>query len=156
MTQAQAQPRMPDVYKIASEGYQALAAMEDYLRRSGVPDGILELVRIRASQINGCGICVDAHSHRAHAAGESGERLWSVAAWRDTPFFTDRERAALALTEAATRIADNPGGVPDEVWEQAAGHFDEQALAALVMAIASVNAWNRINVTTRQLAGSYR
>ncbi|MEV6810035.1 hypothetical protein [Streptomyces sp. NPDC051132] len=96
---------------------------------------------------------VDLHAHRAHGAGESNERLWTVAAWRETSYFTDQERAALALTEAVTRIADNPDGVPDDIWNQAAQHFDAPILAALVMAIASANAGNRINVTTRRIAG---
>ncbi|GAU70568.1 4-carboxymuconolactone decarboxylase family protein [Streptomyces sp. NBRC 110611] len=150
------QARMADVYRLAGGGYQALAAMEQFLQGSGVPRHILELVRLRTGQINGCATCVDLHAHRSHEAGESNERLWAVAAWREAPYFTDQERAALALTEAATRIADNPDGVPDEIWEQAAKHFDESSLAALVMAIASANAWNRINVTTRRTAGSYR
>jgi AhpD family alkylhydroperoxidase len=147
---------MSNVYKLAAGGYQAMAALENYLQDSSVPQQILELVRVRASQINGCGICVDMHSRDAQKAGESDERLWAVAAWREAPYFTDQERAALALTEAATRIADNPQGVPEEVWDQAACHFTDEALAALVMAIASINAWNRINVTTRQITGSFR
>lgn len=150
------QARMSNVYKLAAGGYQAMAALENYLQDSSVPQQILELVRVRASQINGCGICVDMHSRDAQKAGESDERLWAVAAWREAPYFTDQERAALALTEAATRIADNPQGVPEEVWDQAACHFTDEALAALVMAIASINAWNRINVTTRQITGSFR
>ncbi|WP_280312194.1 carboxymuconolactone decarboxylase family protein [Nocardia abscessus] len=150
------QARMPNVYKFAQGGYRGLQAVEDYLDGSRIPRKLLELVRIRASQINGCSVCVDLHSHRAHKAGERDERLWSVGAWRDTPFFTDAERAALALTEAITRITDNPGGVPDEVWNQAASHFADEDLAALVMAIASINAWNRINVTARLVAGTFR
>ncbi|MBC3983214.1 carboxymuconolactone decarboxylase family protein [Streptomyces sp. AC536] len=150
------QPRMENVYKVAGPGYQALAAMEEFLRDSPAPDDILELVRLRVSQINGCSLCVDMHAHRASDAGETNERLWSVAAWRDTPFFTDRERAALALAEAVTRIADNPEGVPDDVWDTAADHFAPDALAALVMAIASINAWNRVNVAARLVAGSIR
>lgn len=145
--------RMPDVYRLAGGGYQALAALEQFLQGSGVPHHILQLVRLRAAQINGCSTCVDLHAHRAHEAGESDERLWTVAAWRETSYFTDQERAALALTEAVTRIADNPDGVPDDIWNQAAQHFDASTLAALVMAIASANAWNRINVTTRRIAG---
>lgn len=148
--------RMADVYKIAAAGYRGLLALEEYVGAGGIPQGLLELVRIRVSQINGCGVCLDMHAHGARRAGESDERLWSVAGWRDAPFFTDAERAALALAEAATRIADSSEGVPDEVWQQAAEHFDQERLAALVMAIASINAWNRINVTTRQVAGSYR
>ncbi|MFD9893800.1 carboxymuconolactone decarboxylase family protein, partial [Amycolatopsis sp. NPDC059027] len=97
--------------------------------------------------------CVDMHARDAKKAGETDERLWSVAAWREAPYYTDEERAALALTEAATRLADRSDPVPDDVWDDAADHFDEESLAALVVAIAAINAWNRINVTTRQLAG---
>ncbi|MFI0864756.1 carboxymuconolactone decarboxylase family protein [Streptomyces smyrnaeus] len=150
------QPRMANVYKVARRGYQALSAMEEFLHDSPAPDDVLELVRLRVSQINGCSVCVDLHSHRASDAGETNQRLWSVAAWRDTPFFAERERAALALAEAITRVADSPEGVPDDVWDAAARHFDPDALAALVMAIASVNAWNRVNVATRLTAGSFR
>ncbi|WP_043638229.1 carboxymuconolactone decarboxylase family protein [Nonomuraea candida] len=148
--------RMADVYKLASGGHRALEAMESWLASTEVPQPLLELVRVRASQINGCGLCVDYHSHRADRAGERAERLWSVAAWREAPYYTAQERAALALTEAMTRLADSSDGVPDHVWEEVAGQFSREALAALVMAIASVNAWNRVNVATRQLAGWYR
>lgn len=150
------QPRMADVYKAARRGYQALTAMEEFLHDSAAPDDLLELVRLRVSQINGCSVCVDLHAHRASGAGESDQRLWAVAAWRDTPFFTDGERAALALAEAMTRIADHAAGVPDDVWDAAARHFAPDALAALVMAIASANAWNRVNVATGLVAGSHR
>lgn len=149
------QPRM-NVWKAAGESYQALAGVEAHLKRSGLPQHIQELVKLRASQINGCGFCVDMHAHDAKQAGETDERLFAVAAWREAPYFTDEERAALALTEAATRLADNPHGVPDEVWDEAADLFDEESLAALVVAIAMINAWNRISVTTRQIAGSHR
>ncbi|MFE6777283.1 carboxymuconolactone decarboxylase family protein [Streptomyces sp. NPDC057702] len=150
------QPRMANVYKAAKGGYQALSAMEEFLHDSPVADDVLELVRLRVSQINGCAVCVDLHAHRASGAGETNERLWAVAAWRDTPFFTDQERAALALAEAVTRIADDSEGVSDEVWDTAASHFAPDALAALVMAIASVNAWNRVNVAAGLVAGSFR
>lgn len=150
------QERMPNVYALAAGGYQGLSAIENYINGSGVPRNILEIVRVRASQINGCSVCTDMHSHRAKKLGESDERLWSVAAWRDTPFFTDTERAALALTEAVTRIADNADGVPASVWADAAAHFADEELAVLVTAIASVNAWNRINVTVRLAAGGFR
>ncbi|WP_275001366.1 carboxymuconolactone decarboxylase family protein [Promicromonospora iranensis] len=146
---------MKDVYRLAAGGYRGLNAVEGYVNSSGIPRGLLELVRIRASQINGCSVCTDMHSRRARAVGESDERLWSVAAWRDTPFFTDAERAALALTEATTRIADNSAGVADDSWDKAAAHFADEELAALVTAIASVNAWNRINVAARLSAGNF-
>jgi AhpD family alkylhydroperoxidase len=149
------QPRM-DIRKAAAKGYQAMFGLEAYVHESPLPQRTLELVKLRASQINGCGFCVDMHAHDAKRAGETDERLFAVAAWREAPYFTDEERAALALTEAATRIADNPHGVPDEVWDEAADLFDEETLAALVMAIAAINAWNRISVTIRQVAGSLR
>jgi AhpD family alkylhydroperoxidase len=119
-----------------------------------VPERTLELVHLRASQINGCALCLDMHARDLKKGGESDERLWTVAAWREAPFFTDAERAALALTEAATRIADRADPVPDEIWEEATKHYDEKQLAVLVMHIGMINFWNRLNVTTKQLAGA--
>ncbi|MFD0683518.1 carboxymuconolactone decarboxylase family protein [Actinomadura fibrosa] len=148
------QARMTDLAAIAPDAYKAMLNLEGYLRRSSVPDSTLELVRLRVSQINGCAFCVDMHARDAKKAGETDERLWTVATWREAPGFTDEERAALALAEAATRLADNPAGVPDEVWNEAADHYDEESLLALIMCVAAINAWNRINVTTRQIAGS--
>ncbi|WP_248958085.1 carboxymuconolactone decarboxylase family protein [Sphaerisporangium perillae] len=150
------QSRMDNFAKVAAKGYRAMLDVGAYVARSGIPHATLELVKIRASQINGCGFCLDMHGHDAKKAGETDERLFTVAAWREAPYFTPEERAALALTEAATRIADNPHGVPDEVWDEAADHYDEEQLAALVMAIAEINAWNRVNVTIRGVAGSHR
>ncbi|MEZ0076683.1 carboxymuconolactone decarboxylase family protein [Planotetraspora sp. GP83] len=145
-----------DVAKLAPKAYHSLIGLERFLHESGLPDSTLELVKLRASQINGCGYCVDMHSHDAKKAGESDERLFAVVAWRDAPFYTDAERAALALTEAATRLSDRPDPVPDEIWAEAARHYDEETLAALVMAIAAINAWNRIGVTARRIPGSHR
>jgi AhpD family alkylhydroperoxidase len=120
-----------------------------------LPEKTLQLVHLRASQINGCAACLEGHARHAKKAGETDERLFTVAAWRETPWFTDAERAALALTEAATRMADRGAeAVSDEVWNEAARHYDEAALAALVLNIALINFFNRINVTTRQIAGS--
>jgi AhpD family alkylhydroperoxidase len=113
------------------------------------------LVNPRASQINGCSVCVDIHSRELEHAGESSERILMVAAWRGAPYFSDAERAALALTEAATRLADNPDPVSDEVWDEAARHYSESQLAALVVAIAATNAFNRLNATTRQITGAW-
>ena len=113
-------------------------------------------MHLRASQINGCSVCVDMHPKLAKRAGETDERLFSVAAWRDTPYFTEGERAALGLTEALTRISDRADPVPDEVWSEADKHFDEPALAALVLAIASINVWNRLNVAVRQPVGAWK
>jgi AhpD family alkylhydroperoxidase len=110
-------------------------------------------VSLRASQINGCGVCAVQHPQIARRLGETDQRLFAVAAWWDAPWFTDAERAALALTEAETRMSDRAEPVPDDIWEEAARHYDEQALAGLVLAIAGINVWNRLNVTTRQVAG---
>jgi AhpD family alkylhydroperoxidase len=134
---------------------EALQAAGKASRRAGLSEDLLNMVNLRASQINGCGVCVDLHARDLVKAGISDERLWSIAAWREAPYYSDEERAALALTEAMTRIADQPAGVPDDVWDEATRHFDEQKLAALVLAVANVNTWNRLNVTTRQIAGDW-
>ncbi|TDC93559.1 carboxymuconolactone decarboxylase family protein [Actinomadura sp. 7K507] len=138
-----------NIRKSAAAGYKALFAVESYVEGSGVPHSTLLLVKLRVSQINGCAFCVHMHSRDAKKAGETDERLWSVAAWREAPFYTGEERAALALAESATRITDNPDGVPDDVWNEAADHYDEESLAGLVMAIAAINTWNRLSVTVR-------
>jgi len=122
---------------------------------AGVPLSTLELVELRASQINGCAVCVDMHSKDAAHHGETPVRINLVATWREATVYTDAERAALALTEAGTRIADAAGGVPDDVWLNATKHYDENQLAALVGAIAAINTWNRLNVMTAQPAGDY-
>lgn len=132
---------------------EALQALAKASQSGGVPPKTLELVNLRASQINGCGVCAVQHPRIARKLGETDERLFAVAAWREAPFFTDAERAALALTEAATRMSDRADPVPDEIWEEAARHYDAEALAALVVAIANINVWNRLNVITRQVAG---
>jgi AhpD family alkylhydroperoxidase len=123
---------------------------------SALPGAVQELVKIRASQINGCGFCTDMHTKDATAAGETVQRLHLVAAWREATVFTDAERAALELAEEGTRIADAAGGVSDEVWANAAKHYDEEQLIALVGLIAVINAYNRINVLVRQPAGAYQ
>jgi AhpD family alkylhydroperoxidase len=122
---------------------------------AGIPASTLYMVQLRASQINGCSGCIDIHSRELEHAGESSERIHLVAAWREAPYFSDAERAALALTEAATRLADHPDPVGDEVWDEAARHYSEPQLAALVVAIATINAFNRLNVTTRQITGEW-
>jgi AhpD family alkylhydroperoxidase len=121
----------------------------------GIPSTTLAMVDLRASQINGCSICVDIHSRELAHAGESSERIVMVAAWREAPYFSDAERAALALTEAATRLADRPDAVADEIWDEAARHYSETELAALVIRIATINAFNRINAATRQISGEW-
>jgi AhpD family alkylhydroperoxidase len=120
-----------------------------------VPAITLYLVETRASQINGCSVCLDRHSRELKVEGEPDERVFMVGAWREAPYFNDAERAALALTEAATRLADRSDPIPDAVWDEAARHYDESQLAGLVLAIASINAWNRINAATRQIAGEW-
>jgi AhpD family alkylhydroperoxidase len=145
---------MKNPVMIVPEALQALLALSAAVKKSGISQQTLELVHLRASQINGCGLCVDMHATDAKKAGETDQRLFSVAAWRDAPFFTDAERAALALTEAATRLSDRADPVPDDVWNEATRHYDPPQLAALVLSIATINTWNRINVTTRQVAGS--
>jgi AhpD family alkylhydroperoxidase len=120
-----------------------------------LPESTRNLVDLRASQINGCSVCLEMHAADMRKAGESDERLATVAGWRDAPYFSDAERAALALTEATTRLADRADAVPDDVWAEAAKHYDDRQLAALVVAIASINTWNRLNVATRAVAGSH-
>ena len=134
---------------------EALQQLGASATSSGIPETTLYLVHLRASQINGCSVCVDIHSRELEHAGESSERIHTLAAWRETPYFSDSERAALALTETATRLADRPDPVPDEVWDEAARHYSEPQLAALVVAIATINAYNRINATTRQVTGGW-
>jgi AhpD family alkylhydroperoxidase len=134
---------------------EALQKLGASATTAGIPETTLYLVHLRASQINGCSVCVDIHSRELTYAGESSERILTVAAWRETPYFSDAERAALALTEAATRLADRPDPVPDEVWDEAARHYTEAQLAALVVAIATINAYNRLNAATRQITGAW-
>jgi AhpD family alkylhydroperoxidase len=134
---------------------QALQRLEKAAKQAGVPETTQELVKLRAGQINGCSGCVDIHSRALKAMGESDQRIALVSAWREASYFTDADRAALALTEAATRIADRADPVSDEVWDEAARHYDEAQLGALVLSIASINAWNRLNVATRQITGEW-
>jgi AhpD family alkylhydroperoxidase len=149
------QARMKNPAMIVPDAMKALQALGASTEKGGVPAKTLGLVHLRASQINGCSLCVDMHPRMLKKAGETDERLFAVAAWRDVPYFTDAERAALALTEAVTRLSDRSDPVPDEVWNEAARHYDEPALAALILSIATVNVWNRLNVTTRQVAGAF-
>jgi len=130
-------------------------AADDAGVQAGLPHTTLELVNLRASQINGCAVCLDMHSRGARKAGETDERLFTLAAWRDAPYLTDAERAALALAEAGTRLADQGDPVPDAVFDEASKHYDESALAALVVCIAAINTWNRLNVITGQQSGEW-
>ena len=148
----QARMKNPAMVLGATEPIQALFAA---IYGGGVAQATLELVHLRASQINGCSACVDSGTKSARKAGETDERLAAVAAWREAPYFTDDERAALALAEAATRLADRPDPVPDEIWDAAADHFDEKQLAAIVLMIAVTNLFNRLNATTHQVAGAW-
>jgi AhpD family alkylhydroperoxidase len=148
--------RMKNPAMLLPEAVKAIHALVAAMKTDAIPARTLELVHLRVSQINGCAACLDMHARTLKSGGETDERLFTVAAWRETPFFTDAERAALALAEAATRLADKPDPVPDAVWDEAARHYDEQALAVLVLQIGVINMFNRFNVTTRQMAGSYR
>ncbi len=130
-------------------------AANEAASQAGLPQTTMELVSLRASQINGCAVCLDMHTRGAKKGGETDERLFTLSAWRDAPYFTEAERAALALTEAGTRLADQADPVPDAVFDEAAKHYDEQALAALVVCIAAINTWNRLNVITGQQAGEW-
>jgi AhpD family alkylhydroperoxidase len=134
---------------------QALQKLELATKRAGVPEATHELLRLRAGQINGCSGCVDIHSRMLKALGEPDERIFMVGAWREASYYSEAERAALALTEAVTRIADRPDPVPDAVWTEAARHYDDDQLAALVLSIAVINTWNRLNVATRQITGEW-
>jgi AhpD family alkylhydroperoxidase len=149
------QPRIENPAVVVPGALPALQKLGAAVRRTGVPATTLYLVEARASQINGCSVCLDMHSRELKALGEPDERIFMVGAWREAPYFTDAERAALALTEAATRLADRPGSIPDELWEHAARHYDETQLAGLVLAIATINAFNRINAATRQITGDW-
>jgi len=153
---ANVEARMQNAVMIIPEAMKALYALKASAEKGGVPSRTLLLVELRASQINGCSVCVDMHARELRKAGETDERLFAVAAWRDAPYFTDAERAALGLTEAVTRISDREDAVNDEVWKEAADHYDESALAALLIAIANINVWNRLNVATRQVAGVWK
>ena len=150
------QPRIRNIMNLVPDALQALQSLGKSIQKGGVPTRTLELVNLRASQINGCALCVDMHAMALKKSGETDERLFALAAWRDAPFYTDAERAALALAESATRLSDRSDPVSDEVWAEASRHYDEKGLASLVLSIAAVNAFNRVNVTTRQVAGSVR
>jgi AhpD family alkylhydroperoxidase len=134
--------------------YEALQALHASIAATGLDPKLTELISLRASQINGCGACAVQHPKIARRLGETDDRIFAVAAWRDAPFFTDAERTALELTEALTRLADQGDPVSDELWDEAVRCFDEAELAAVLLAIASINVWNRLNVATRQVAGA--
>ena len=147
--------RMKNPAQVVPGAMAALMALGAAERATGIPETTLQLVHLRASQINGCGVCVHMHARDLRKAGQPDEKIDTVAGFRDAPFFSDEERAALALAEAVTRLADRSDPVPDEVFEEAAAHFDEQQLGALILSIAHVNLWNRLNATTHQVAGAW-
>jgi len=140
--------------QVAPDAYRAMLALEEYVRSSGIEPSLLELVRLRASYLNGCAYCVDMHTKDARAAGETEQRIYAVPVWQETPFFTPRERAALAWTEAVTELGRE--GVPDEVYEAARAQFAEADLVRLTMAIVAINGWNRLSIAFRPEVGSYR
>ena len=147
------QPRL-NFRKADPAAIHAIGGLEEYVRHSGLEANLLELVRLRASQINGCAYCIDMHTKDARARGESEQRLYELSAWRETPFYTDRERAALEWTEAVTRISE--GHVPDEVYERVRKHFSESELVALTMAVVAINSWNRVAISFRAPPGTYQ
>jgi AhpD family alkylhydroperoxidase len=149
------QARMNNPAMIVPGALQALHALGTATEKGGVPPATIGLVQLRASQINGCSVCVDMHARDLRKRGETDERLFAVSAWRDAPYFTAAERAALALAEAVTRLSDREDPVPDHIWNEAARHYDERALAALILSITLINVWNRLNVATRQVAGEW-
>ncbi len=151
------QPRIGNPAFVVPNAMAALQSLAQAMNKSATASGVdlatLDLVYLRASQINGCSVCVEMHAQDLRKRGETDQRLFGVAAWRETTYFSEPERAVLALTESATRLSDRADAVPDDVWEQAAKYFDEPALATLVLAIAMINFWNRLNAATKQVAG---
>lgn len=147
------QPRLAYM-KIAPAGMKAMRDLEAYLAACGLEASLLDLIKARASQINGCAYCIDMHTKDARARGESEQRLYALAAWRETPFYTERERAALAWTEAVTLIAS--GHVPDELYEAVRQHFTEEELVNLTLAVIAINGWNRLAISFRTVPGTYQ
>ncbi len=147
------QPRIDDA-QIPPDAAKAMLALESYVRRCGLEKSLLELVKFRASQINGCAYCIDMHTQDARAHGETEQRLYALTAWRETPFFTERERAALAWTEAVTELAQTH--VPDEVYERVRQQFSEKELVDLTFAVVAINGWNRLAVSFRKVPGTYQ
>jgi AhpD family alkylhydroperoxidase len=149
------QSRIQNPAIIIPEAMQALLALNAAAEKGGVPATTLGLVHMRVSQINGCSVCVDLGWRMLKKEGENDERLFAVSAWRDAPYFTEAERAALELAECVTRLSDRSDPVPDSTWEKAAKHYDEKGLTALLLSISTTNVFNRINVATRQVAGEW-
>lgn len=149
------QPRMPHPIQLLPELLPALQAVSRVSTVASVPHITIALVELRASQINGCSVCVDLHSADLKRSGDTDRRIFAIGAWRDTPWFTPAERAALALAEAVTRLSDRADPVPDEIWNEAREHYNEAEIAALLMAVSAVNVWNRLNAATRAVAGAW-
>lgn len=143
-----------DYSRVTPEGYRAMSGLERYVRGSGVEPSLLELIKLRASQINGCAYCIDMHWKDARARGESEQRLYGLMAWRESPYYTERERAALAWTEAVTVIADNH--VSDELYEEVHQYFNETELVNLTLALVAINGWNRLAISFRTEPGTYQ
>jgi len=143
-----------EYWKVAPGAYKAMTGLEAYLRESGLDKQLLHMIKLRASQMNGCAYCIDMHWKDARALGESEQRLYGLDAWRESPYYTDRERAALEWTEALTNITD--GHVSDAVYDSVRGHFSEKELTDLSWAIAAINVWNRIAIASRSEAGNYK
>jgi AhpD family alkylhydroperoxidase len=143
-----------DPSKVPAGAVHAMLGLEKYLGQTSLPKSLLDLVRLRASQINGCAFCIDMHWKDLRAAGENEQRLYGLDAWAESPYYEDRERAALAWTEAVTRVAD--GHVPDAVFEEARRFFSEAELANLTLCIVAINGWNRLNIAFRTPAGTYQ
>ncbi|MBJ6725567.1 carboxymuconolactone decarboxylase family protein [Geomonas sp. Red875] len=143
-----------DFIKVAPEALNAMLALERQVHASGLEESLLDLVKLRASQLNGCAYCIDMHSKDARARGETEQRLYELDAWRETPFYTARERAALAWTEAVTLVTD--GHVPDEVYEKAREEFSDRELAFLTLAVVAINGWNRLGIAFRAEPGTYQ
>lgn len=129
--------------------YKAMLGLETFVQSSGIEKSLIELIKIRASQVNGCAFCIDMHTKDARKAGETEQRIYMLNAWREAPFYSESERAVLALTEAVTLVTE--GHVPDDVYAEAARHFDTQQLGGIIMAIVTINAWNRIAISTRMM-----
>lgn len=150
------QARMNNPAMLVPEAMKAMGALHEAAKKANIPETFLELMCLRASQINGCSVCIDGHWRLARKAGESDDRLFAVAAWRDTPYFTPSERAALALTEALTRVSDREDPVPDNIWDELIRHYNETEIASLILTIAAINVWNRLNIATKQQAGFWK
>lgn len=139
--------------KVAPKGIRALGDLDEYLRTSGLEPGLLDLIKTRASQLNGCAYCLDMHTKDARAAGETEQRLYALSAWRETPFYTDRERAALGWTEAVTLVSQGP--IPDALYLEARRYFSERELVDLTLGLIAINGWNRLSIAFRTVPGTY-